>query len=162
MTDLAALEARIQRLEDLEEIKRLKYRYLRALDTKAWDELALTLTEDATTEYSDGAYRFKGRDAILSFLKSTPLAQPDGFVGVHHGSGPEIELTGPSSARGIWALYNYLIHKSAEQGLRLCAFYHDEYVKTGGAWRIQSTGYRRIFEETWSRKDMPSLRLTAG
>jgi hypothetical protein len=56
MPDLAALEARIQRLEDLEEIKRLKYRYLRALDTKAWDELAETLAEDATTEYSDGAY----------------------------------------------------------------------------------------------------------
>ena len=162
MTDLAALEARIQRLEDLEEIKRLKYRYLRALDTKAWGELALTLTEDATTEYSDGAYRFKGRDAILSFLKSTPLAQPDGFVGVHHGSQPEIELTGPSRARGIWALYNYLIHKSAQQGLRLCAFYHDEYVKVGGVWRIHATGYRRVFEETWSRKDMPSLRLTAG
>jgi len=162
MTDLTALEARIQRLEDLEEIKRLKYRYLRALDTKAWDELALTLTEDATTEYSDGAYRFQGSDEILRFLKSTPLARPDGFVGVHHVSQPEIELTGPSSARGIWALYNYLIHKSAGQGLRLCAFYHDEYVKIHGAWRIQSTGYRRVFEETWSRKDMPSLRLTAG
>jgi hypothetical protein len=162
MPDLAALEARIQRLEDLEEIKRLKYCYLRALDTKAWDELAETLAEDATTEYSDGAYRFQGRDEILRFLKATPLAQPDGLVGVHHVSQPEIEITEPGRARGTWALYNYLIHKSGEQGIRLCAFYYDEYVKLGGSWKIQSTGYRRVFEETWSRKDMPSLKLTAG
>lgn len=162
MTDLAALEARIQSLEDLEAIKRLKHRYLRALDTKAWDELAATLTEDATTEYADGELRFQGRDAIVAFLKATPLAQPEGFVGVHHGVQPEIDLTGPRSARGIWALYNYLIHKRAEQGLRLCAFYHDEYVKQEDGWRIRTTGYRRVFEETWSRKDTPSLRLTAG
>lgn len=162
MADLAALEARIQALEDLEAIKRLKYRYLRALDTKAWEELGETLTDDATTEYSDGEYRFQGRDAILGFLRATPLAQPDGFVGVHQCSQPEIELTSPTTARGIWALYNYLIHKSAGQGLRLCAFYHDTYVKQGGAWKIRTTGYRRVFEETWSRSDTPSLRLTAG
>jgi hypothetical protein len=35
-------------------------------------------------------------------------------------------------------------------------------VKIGGAWKIQTTGYRRVFEETWSRRDTPSLRLTAG
>ncbi len=162
MSDLAGLEARIQRLEDLEAIRQLKYRYLRALDTKAWDELAETLAEDATTEYSDGEYRFQGRDAILRFLRATPLAEPDGFVGVHHCTQPEIEITAPGRARAVWALYNYLIHKSAEQGLRLCAFYHDEYVKHAGEWKIQSTGYRRVFEETWSRKDTPSLRLTAG
>jgi hypothetical protein len=162
MADLAALEARIQALEDLEAIKRLKYRYLRALDTKAWEELGDTLTEDATTEYSDGEYRFQGRAAIVQFLKGTPLAQPDGFIGVHQCSQPEIEFTTPTTARAVWALYNYLIHKSAGQGLRLCAFYHDEYVKQDGAWKIRATGYRRVFEETWNRSDTPSLRLTAG
>jgi hypothetical protein len=162
MTDLAALERRIQALEDLEAIKRLKYRYLRSLDTKAWDELGATLAADATTEYSDGAYRFQGREEIVKFLKATPLAAADGFVGVHQCSQPEIDLLGPAAAEGTWALYNYLIHKSAEQGLRLCAFYHDRYVKQDGSWRIQHTGYRRVFEETWSRKDSPSLRLTAG
>ena len=162
MSDLAGLEARIRALEDIQAIQRLKYRYLRCLDTKAWDELAETLAEDATTAYSDGQLRFQGRDAILAFLKSTPLAQPDGFIGVHQGSQPEIDLTGPDSAKGTWALYNYLIHKSGGQGLRLCAFYHDEYARVGGAWKIRSTGYQRVFEEVWNRADLPSLRLTAG
>lgn len=162
MTDVADLEARLRALEDVQAIQRLKHRYLRSLDTKAWDELAETLAEDATTAYADGKLRFQGREAIVAFLKSTPLAQPDGFIGVHHGLQPEIDLTGPDSARGTWALYNYLIHKGTGQGLRLCAFYDDEYRRIGGVWRIQSTGYRRVFEEVWSRADAPSLRLTAG
>lgn len=37
MASPAELEARIQALEDLEAIKRLKYKYLRCLDTKQWD-----------------------------------------------------------------------------------------------------------------------------
>lgn len=156
------LEARIQRLEDLEAIRQLKYRYLRALDTKAWEELGRTLAEDATAEYSDGQYRFRGREEILRFLMSTPLAQPDGMVGIHHCTQPEIEILGGGRAHGTWSLYNYLVHKGAERSLRLCAFYHDEYVKIGDAWKIQSTGYRRVLEETWSRRDTPSLRLTAG
>ena len=162
MSDLEALEARIRALEDVQAIQRLKYRYLRSLDTKRWDELAETLAEDATTAYSDGQLRFQGREAIVAFLRSTPLAQPEGFIGVHQGSQPEIDLLGPDSARGTWALYNYLIHKGAGQGLRLCAFYHDEYRRIGGEWKIQSTGDQRVFEEVWSRGDLPSLRLTAG
>lgn len=162
MADLAELEARVRALEDLEAIRRLKYRYLRALDTKQWDELADTLAPDVVTEYADGQYRFEGRDAVIAFLRATPLAQEGGMIGVHHGVQPEIDLTGPDSARGTWALYNYLIHRDAGQGLRLCAFYHDEYVRTDGTWRIRRTGYRRVFEETWRRADLPSLKLTAG
>jgi hypothetical protein len=162
MTDWAELEARVQALEDVEAIKRLKYRYLRCLDTKRWDELAETLTDDATTEYSDGEYRFKGKSAILEFLKGTPLAREGEFIGVHHCQQPEIEITGEGTARGTWALYNYLIHKRDQTGLRLCAFYHDEYVKLNGVWKIRHTGYQRVFEEIWDRRDTPSLKLTAG
>jgi hypothetical protein len=27
------------------------------------------------------------------------------------------------------------------------AFYHDEYVKVDGEWKIRSTGYERLYEE---------------
>ena len=36
---------------DIDEIKQVKYRYLRALDTKHWDEFADTLTEDVIGDY---------------------------------------------------------------------------------------------------------------
>ena len=38
---------------DIDEIKRVKYRYLRALDTKHWDEFADTLTEDIVGDYGE-------------------------------------------------------------------------------------------------------------
>ena len=48
MSDLAALEKRIQALEDIEAIKRLKYKYWRCLDTKSWDEMEECFVDDAT------------------------------------------------------------------------------------------------------------------
>jgi hypothetical protein len=35
-------------------------------------------------------------------------------------------------------------------------------VKQDGRWLIQHTGYRRTYEEMLSRKDIPSLKLTAS
>jgi hypothetical protein len=46
--------------------------------------------------------------------------------------------------------------------IRGAAFYHDEYVKEGGGWRIRRTGYKRTYEEVQPRKDVPGLRLTAS
>lgn len=51
---------------------------------------------------------------------------------------------------------------SLATGMRGAAFYRDESVKVGGAWRITSTGYKRTFEEGQSRGDARGLRLTAG
>ena len=162
MAELKDLEARIQALEDIEAIKRLKYKYLRCLDTKQWDEMAETFAKDATSAYADGELSFKGRDAIMAFLRESALAKAPGMHGVHQVHHPEIEFTSPTTARGTWALYNYLLHKGDNSGLRLCAFYHDEYVKIGGDWRIKSTGYKRVFEEVWDRADSPSLKLLHG
>ena len=52
-------------LVELELIKRVKYRYMRAIDQKRWDDLAEVFTEDAVAEYSGGKYRYEGRDAIV-------------------------------------------------------------------------------------------------
>jgi hypothetical protein len=156
MADLAALEARIQALEDLEAIKQLKYRYFRGLDLKLWDELAECFTEDATVEYGGGKYSFRGRTAIMDFLR-TSLGVETGAQGVHHGHHPEITLTGPTTARGDWGLYNYFFKHS--RGIRIGAYYHDQYVKVGSAWKIRHTGYTPLFHEEWDRRDTPSLRL---
>ncbi len=162
MGDTKDLEARVAALEDIEAIKRLKYRYLRSMDTKCWDDMADTLSEDVVARYSDGELSFEGRDKVMAFLRDSPLAKPGELIGVHHCQQPEIELTGPATARGTWALYNYLIHKTADFGMRICAVYKDEYVKTAAGWKISVTGYERIFEESWKRSDMPSLKLGKG
>ena len=147
-------------LHELEAIKRLKYRYLRCLDQKRWNELAECLTKDATSAYSGGKYSFEGRDAIMEFLESAMGA--DSFLSSHTVHQPEIEFTSETTATGVWALNDTVIETKANIIIRGAAFYADEYVKVDGAWKIKSTGYERIYEETLSRADIPSLQLTAN
>jgi hypothetical protein len=42
------------------------------------------------------------------------------------------------------------------------AYYDDIYRKVGDVWLIASTGYRRVMEQTYSRRDLPSMELLAG
>jgi hypothetical protein len=147
-------------LQELEAIKRLKYKYLRCLDQKRWNELAECLTKDATSAYSGGKYSFEGRDAIMEFLESAMGA--DSFLSSHTVHQPEIEFTSETTATGVWALNDTVIETNANIIIRGAAFYEDEYVKVDGAWKIKSTGYTRIYEETLSRADIPSLTLTAN
>src|SRR5690349_20902111 len=99
MTETTDLAARVQALEDLEAIKRLKHRYWRCLDQKRWDELAMCFTADASVDYGGGRYAFTGVDAIMQFLR-TSLGGESGSLTIHFGGHPEIELTGPATARG--------------------------------------------------------------
>ena len=75
---------------------------------------------------------------------------------VHH---PEIELAGDGTATGVWYLEDRVIDTEHHFVLQGAAFYRDEYVKQGGAWKIRSTGYERTFEEVGDLRERP-LRLT--
>jgi hypothetical protein len=145
-------------LQEIEAIKRLKYRYMRCIDEKRWDELEDCFVEDATVAYSGDKYAFAGRDAIMKFLVES--MDRDSFFSSHRVSQPEIELTSETTATGIWALEDTVIDTHFEITLRGAAFYRDEYVKIDGQWKILSTGYERTFEEIESRKDNPRLTLT--
>jgi hypothetical protein len=147
-------------LHELEAIKRLKYRYLRCLDQKRWEELAECFTRDARSAYSGGRYAFQGRDAIMDFLRKA-MGAPS-FLSSHRVHHPEIEFTSPTTATGVWALEDTVIETAAQITIRGAAFYTDEYVKVGPDWKIRATGYRRTYEEVESRKDRPGLRLTAN
>src|SRR5882762_6926176 len=71
MTMSDSLEKRIQALEDIEAIKRLKYRYWRYLDLKQWDELAGLFVLEASASYGDGRYVFDNAGAIMKFLRDS-------------------------------------------------------------------------------------------
>ena len=143
-------------LEEIEAIKRLKYKYFRCVDCKLWAELKGCFVEDATTSYSSGMYSYQGVDAIIKFLSK--VMNPT--ISMHQGHHPEIELTSEISAKGMWALQDYVILLKSNSVLRGAAFYTDEYVKVDGEWRIKHTGYVRTFEEVFDRADIKSLKLT--
>ena len=50
---MADLEARIARLEAIEEIRRLKARYFRCVDTRNWVEFADLFTLDCAFEFAE-------------------------------------------------------------------------------------------------------------
>lgn len=147
-------------LVELEAIKRLKYKYLRCLDQKRWDEMRECFTEDAVAAYSGGKYSYEGREAILEFLRRSMGAES--FLSSHRAHHPEIELRSPSEASATWALDDVVIEEKWGVTIRGAAFYQDEYRKEDGRWRIVRTGYRRTYEEIQPRKDVPGLRLTAS
>jgi len=147
-------------LHEIEAIKRLKYRYMRCLDQKRWSELAECFTEDATTAYGGGKYTFSGREAIMRFLVEA-MDRPS-FLSSHRVHHPEIELTSPSTARGTWALEDFVLDPERKLIIQGAAFYDDAYVKVEGQWRIRTTGYQRTFEFVESLAERPSLRVTAG
>ena len=147
-------------LVDIELIKRLKYRYLRFLDQKLFDEMREVFTPDATARYSGGHYSFDGVEAIIDFLKESMGSE--GFLSSHRCHHPEIDITGPDTATGIWALEDTVIIEEHDISLRGAAFYEDEYVRTADGWRIAHTGYRRSFEEMHPRGSIEGLTLTAS
>jgi len=162
MSELASLRAEIERIKDVEAIKCLKYSYIRAMTLSLWDELEGLLTEDVSTSYSDGKYSFEGRDALMQFLRASHDAEQSPAVGVWQVTMPEITLTSDSTAKGIWGMSHYYIHKEAQSALLMFVYYYDDYVKIQGEWKLKKTGYRRVIEEEWSRKDLPSLKLNVG
>src|SRR5262249_38909613 len=141
-------------------IKRLKYRYARCLDQKLWDEIGDCFTADAVAEYSGGSYSYDGRDAIVDFLRRSMGAET--FHSSHRMHHPEIDLTGPTTARGVWALEDTVIEAQWQITIRGASFYDDEYVKEGDVWRMTRTAYKRTFEELQPRGDVVGLRLTAS
>jgi uncharacterized protein (TIGR02246 family) len=130
----------LQRLVDIEEIKQLKARYFRFLDTKNWEAFANLFTAGASME-ADGHVE-KGRDAIVAFLPTVL----EGVVTTHHGHTPEITITGSDTATGIWAMFDYLTFPGdgLPKSLKGYGHYHEEYVREEGTWRIKRLVLTRL------------------
>lgn len=161
MTDHAdAPPTGLDRLLAIEDIARLKYRYLRGLDQKRWDEVAGCFLPDATASYSGGKYAFDGRDAILDFL--TRAMGREDFLSSHRCSHPEIDVQSATSATGTWSLDDTVIIGEHDLVVHGAAFYRDEYERVDGAWFIRHTGYERTFEQLLPRASIPGLTLTAS
>ena len=141
----------VKRLEEIEAIKLLKYRYMRCIDQKGWAEMETLFVPNATCSYSGGKYKFDGRDAIMKFLTES-MARPT-FLSSHRVHHPEIELTSATTATGGWALEDWVIDEQHGITIHGAAFYKDRYVKVGGEWKIEHTGYERTFEEMAPRKE---------
>jgi SnoaL-like domain len=145
---------------DLEDIKRVKYRYLRALDTKHWADYADTMTDDVVGDYGSSLgeeHHFTDRNSLVEYMRTS---LPDSVVTEHRVTHPEITVDG-DEASGIWYLQDRVIVVEFDFMLIGAAFYHDEYRRTPDGWRISATGYKRTYDATLSLKAL-DFKLMVG
>jgi SnoaL-like protein len=134
----------VQRLLDIEAIKQLKARYFRCMDQKRWDEWGEVFARGAVLEVPEANMATNGRDAIVAGVSSLL----EGARTVHHGHMPEIEVTGDDTARGTWAMFDYVEWAPNADGQRVglqgFGHYVEEYVREDGEWRISRSRLVRL------------------
>ena len=127
-------------MDDREAIRQLKARYFRTIDTKDWSGLRRVFADDVVMDTtSSGGGVITGADQFLAFLR--------GAIGevttVHHGHTPEIELTSPTTATGIWAMEDMLRWPDGSE-MHGYGHYHETYEKLDGDWRITTSTLTRL------------------
>jgi hypothetical protein len=130
-------------LEEIERIKQLKYTYFRAVDHKDWGLFRSCFVPNATTSYENGTLSWQGIEAIVEGL--TPLIGAKSLLTQHQGHHPIIELTGETSAKGNWYLQDFCYETREDWWFHGTANYSDTYTKLDGRWKIQHTGFERVF-----------------
>jgi hypothetical protein len=146
----------LARLTAIEEIRQLKSRYFRTMDTRDWEGMAQTFCPDAIFDCSEGfkttpldgeAEGFDGpittgRDAIIAWIKDAFASQ----TSFHHGHGHEITIDSETDAKGVIAMEDYILGPDRKQ-IRVhgAGHYHERYRFESGAWRIAETKLTRLY-----------------
>lgn len=135
-------------LADIEAVKALKAHYFRLMDTKLWADWRALFTDDLEVIVDVGIggeprFRVISADA---FVDST-RANIDAAVTVHHGHMPEIEITSPTTASGVWAMED-IVEAPGAPAFHGHGHYHETYRKIDGAWRIATLHLTRLRTST--------------
>jgi hypothetical protein len=120
-------------LADLEQIRKLKARYLRFMDQRRWDEWIALFAEDATIRVTISDAEFclwRGKAEILAGNSG----HNTGNVSIHHAHTPDIDLIGEGRAIGHWQLQDTYLRPGRKD--ESFGYYEDEYAKTDGVWKI--------------------------
>ena len=141
----------------IDQVRQLKARYFRYLDTKDWAgfgtvfcaDATFNLLASATVDPLDGSpeaaatshYLLNGRDNIVATIRDAVGIS----MTVHHGHCHEVWVDSGQSARGIIAMVD-IIRNMQTGALVLQGFghYHETYRQEKGAWRIWTSRLSRL------------------
>jgi hypothetical protein len=130
---------RLQALEDVEAIRRLKARYLSCCDRKDPAGMRACFA-DGTVDIDYGPVgRFDTADALVKVF--VEVGCHEHMVEMHHGANPQIEILSADSARGSWSLQYGLINTRENTLTQLIGFYEDGYRRIGGDWKMVKTHF---------------------
>lgn len=136
----------IRRLAAIEDIKILKARYCRYVDTQDWASFRTLFDDGATLFFPEN---YDSVAAIDDFMQGVGSALKGG-VTAHHVMMPEIEIVDDDNARAIWAMQDALYFLPGTRGLAGASeihgvgHYHETYVRRGGTWLFASIRLSRL------------------
>jgi hypothetical protein len=141
--------------DELEAIRQLKARYCRFLDAKDADGWRSVFSDDVVVEL-DMAVSTGGADPMTALAAEGPESR-DNFVPMvlgslenaatmHHCHTPEITLTSPVTATGIWAMEDWIIFGNGNE-LHGAGHYLETYEKLDGTWRIKTLHLTRTIQQ---------------
>jgi len=140
----ADLERRLERLEDIEAIRRLKWRYGLAADQRSASRpnvasMVALFTEDAVWECNRYG-RALGREAIRTLLAQAPAGIE---WSLHFLQDTNIDIASDRrSARGRWYLLEAARMTNPKNGkaesVWISGIYDDEFVRTGERWLLSA------------------------
>ena len=155
-TDIEELARRVQRLEDIEAVRRTWHDYMAFLDSRSWEELADVFTKDGAVEMigldasrrgggtpgtiRDGSYR--GRRSIIDDFYNVgarsvrpPVRRP---ASGHFGNNLRVDLDGDQATTSA---YFWEIVPGGERHILLVGTYQHRMRREPDRWRI---AYLRI------------------
>ena len=154
---IAALDARADRVADANEIKRLQRAYGFYVDKGEWDQVADLFAVDASVEYAnEGVYL--GQPRIREYLKRLGGGHnglAEGQLFNHMILQPVVHVAPDGrTAKARWRSLNQVgqYKKSAQWGE---GTYENEYVKDGDVWKIQKlhwyVSFLAPYEGGWAK-----------
>jgi hypothetical protein len=151
--NMGQIEKRLQVLEDIEAIKRLKAMYCHYCDAQYDPEgISSLFTEDGVWDGGDLWGRYEGREAIRNYFAGTSKQVP---FAVHTVMTPLIEVEG-ERATGAWYLFMSATMSKGNQAVWGFERYDDEYVKVNGEWKMKrlklTTYYWTPYELGWVKQ----------
>lgn len=160
---LEELEQRLSRLEAIQGIERLKYRYLRACDRKDPEAIRECFVRDGAQLDYGPLGKLDGRDALVDVFTRLALRRDGGtwlYHDMHHGHHPDIDVLDDGTATGRWTLSFLRVNLDAGAVEQASIEYDDCYVVEGDSWKIRSS---RVTPLTSFSLPLPeATRVAAG
>jgi len=145
----------VERLAAVEEIRQVKAKYFRGVDTGDGDLVRSILAEDCVLDYvggctdpATGIDYLPSTNTVLRGRSAWPAGTNLnlGMVSVHQGHTAEIEVTGESTASAVWSMTDRLYFPPGGKYSAMTGYghYHETYQKVDGAWKLKTTRLTRL------------------
>ena len=145
----------IEQLQAIEEIRQVKSRYFRGVDTADSELVRGILAEDCALDYmgcctdpTTGRDFFPAMNVVMrgSAAWSSTGLRAMGIVSVHHSHNGEITVTSDTTASAIWSMTDRLFMPAAKDYAVMTGYgyYHETYEKVAGAWKLKTLRIQRI------------------